>query len=67
MSVKIKLLPKPVVQVKALLQIPAQVSVDSVTTGASGSNAAVENVGTPGNARLKFTIPRGDKGEAGPV
>lgn len=66
-SLKIKLLPKPVVQVKALLQIPAQVSVDSVTTGAAGSNASVENVGTPGNARLRFTIPRGDKGEAGPV
>ncbi len=66
-SLKIKLLPKPVVQVKALLQIPAQVSVDSVTTGAAGSNASVENVGTPGNARLKFTIPRGDKGETGPV
>ena len=67
MSVKIKLLPKPVVQVKALLQIPAQVSVDSVTTSAPGSDASVENVGTPGNARLKFTIPRGDKGETGPV
>lgn len=66
-SLKIKVLPKPVVQVKALLQIPAQVFVDSVTTGAPGTNAAVDNVGTPGNARLKFTIPRGDKGETGPV
>jgi hypothetical protein len=64
-SLKIKLLPKPAVQVRALVQIPAQVSVDSVTTGDPGTDASVVNVGTPGNARLQFTIPRGDKGEKG--
>lgn len=64
-SLKIKLLPKPVVQVKALVQIPAQISVDSTTTGAPGTDASVVNVGTPGNARLQFTIPRGDTGLQG--
>lgn len=64
-SLKIKLLPKPVVQVQAMLQIPAQVAIDSVTTGDPGTAADVENVGTPGNAKLKFTIPRGDTGAVG--
>lgn len=46
-------------------QFPAQVSVDSVITGDPGSDASVVNVGTPGNARLKFSIPRGDVGPQG--
>lgn len=64
-SLKIKLLPKPVVQVRALTQIPAQVSVVSTTTSDPGTNASVVNIGTPGNARLQFTIPRGDVGPQG--
>jgi hypothetical protein len=39
-------------------------TVDSVSTGAPGSMAAVENVGTPQAARLRFTIPRGADGTA---
>ena len=36
-----------------------------VVTGAAGSAASVENTGTVTNAKLKITIPRGDKGETG--
>lgn len=43
----------------------ATVEVGTVTTGAAGSGAAVTNTGTPGAAVLNFTIPRGDKGDAG--
>ncbi len=64
-SLKIKVLSKPVVRVQALLQIPAQIAVDTVITGEPGTEALVENVGTPGNAKLKFTIPRGDTGAVG--
>jgi hypothetical protein len=57
--------PDIVIQGNVDSQFPAQVSVDSVTTGDPGTDAAVVNVGTPGNARLRFTIPRGDAGEQG--
>lgn len=43
----------------------ATVAVGTVTTGAAGSNASVQNVGTANAAEFNFTIPRGDKGEAG--
>jgi hypothetical protein len=41
------------------------VTIDSVTTGAPGTNASVTNTGTASAAILRFTIPRGDKGVAG--
>jgi len=57
--------PDIVIQGNVNSQFPAQVSVDSVTTGAPGTDASVVNVGTPGNARLQFTIPRGADGTPG--
>ncbi|WP_295615724.1 spore surface glycoprotein BclB [uncultured Intestinimonas sp.] len=44
----------------------ATVTVGTVTTGAPGTDAAVTNSGTPQNAVLDFTIPRGDTGATGP-
>ena len=41
------------------------VTVGTTTTGAPGSDAIVENVGTATNAILDFTIPRGDQGIQG--
>ena len=38
------------------------ITVDSVITGAAGTQAAVENVGSSSAVELKFTIPRGDTG-----
>lgn len=43
----------------------ATVTVGETITGEPGSNASVENTGTPQNVVLKFTIPRGEKGEKG--
>ena len=44
----------------------AKVDVDPNTvTGLPGSDAEVENTGTSSDAKFKFTIPRGDKGEPG--
>ena len=43
----------------------ATVTVGTVTTGAPGTSATVVNSGTSSAAVLDFTIPRGDKGEAG--
>lgn len=43
----------------------ATVQVGNTNTGAPGTNAQVTNVGTQYNAKLNFTIPRGDKGETG--
>lgn len=40
----------------------ATVEVGTVTTGAAGSPASVENVGTPGAAVFNFTIPAGEDG-----
>jgi lysophospholipase L1-like esterase len=41
------------------------VSVGTTTTGDAGTQASVENVGTPTAAVLNFTIPKGDKGDQG--
>jgi hypothetical protein len=57
--------PDIVIQGNVDSQFPAQISVASVTTGEPGTDAAVVNVGTPGNARLQFTIPRGAQGVQG--
>ena len=43
----------------------ATIAVGTVTTGAAGTQAAVVNSGTTGDAILDFTIPKGDKGEKG--
>lgn len=43
----------------------ATVDVGTVYTGAAGSGASVQNVGTPNEAIFDFVIPRGDKGETG--
>lgn len=42
------------------------IAIGTTTTGAAGEDASVENVGTPENAILDFTIPRGEQGEQGP-
>ena len=41
------------------------IDVGETVTGEPGTNADVENTGTPQNVVLKFTIPRGEKGEKG--
>ena len=41
------------------------VDVGETVTGDPGTNANVENTGTAQNLVLKFTIPRGEKGEKG--
>jgi len=41
------------------------VELGTVTTGAPGTNVIITNTGTPQDAVLNFTIPRGDKGETG--
>ena len=43
----------------------ATITVGTVTTGQPGTDATVTNVGTSSAAVFNFTIPRGDKGEAG--
>lgn len=43
----------------------ATIRTGTVTTGAPGTEAAVENVGTEEDAILNFIIPRGEKGEPG--
>ena len=43
----------------------ATISVGTVTTGAAGTSASVENAGTSYAAVFNFTIPKGDKGEQG--
>jgi hypothetical protein len=57
--------PDIVIQGNVDSQFPAQISVASVATGDPGTDASVVNVGTPGNARLQFTIPRGAQGLQG--
>ena len=49
------------------IDVEAGVSVQVGTTETlpAGSNATVENVGTPGHLVLNFGIPKGDKGEDG--
>lgn len=41
------------------------VTVGTTDTGAAGSSAAVVNAGTSTDLVLNFTIPKGDKGDAG--
>jgi len=48
-----------------LLGVIASVSVGTTTTGSAGSSASVINSGTPLDAILNFTIPRGDTGATG--
>lgn len=43
----------------------ATITVDSVETLPAGSAATVTNVGTEQDARLRFGIPKGDKGDKG--
>lgn len=43
----------------------ATIKIGTVTTGAAGTPAGVENVGTENAAVLNFTIPQGVKGDAG--
>ena len=45
----------------------ATVEVESVTTGDPGSSATIDNVGTNQNAKLRFSIPKGDKGDAATI
>lgn len=45
----------------------ATVEVESVTTGEPGSSASVNNVGTNQNAKLRFSIPKGDKGDSATI
>lgn len=42
-----------------------KMQIGTTTTGESGTEAKVENVGSQTNAILNFTIPKGDKGEQG--
>lgn len=43
----------------------ATIRIGTVTTGASGSEAVVTNVGTASNVVLNFTLPRGNDGKDG--
>lgn len=43
----------------------ATVQVNSTTTGAAGTSAAVANSGTSNAAKLDFTIPTGNTGQRG--
>lgn len=42
---------------------PATVRIGTVTTGIAGTNASVVNSGTPSNAILDITLPRGANGD----
>lgn len=43
----------------------ATITIGTVTTGNAGSNVSIINSGTSSAAIFDFTIPRGDKGDAG--
>lgn len=45
--------------------LAATINVGIVQTGNAGTDAYIDNVGTPDNAILNFIIPRGEKGEKG--
>lgn len=45
----------------------ATVEVESVITGEPGSSASVNNVGTNQNAKLRLSIPKGDKGDTATI
>ena len=57
---KLQNLPEHVADGKA-----ATIKVGTVTTGAAGTRASVNNSGTSTNAVLDFIIPRGEKGDTG--
>ena len=44
---------------------PATIAIGTVTTLPAGSDATVENVGTPQDAIINFGIPKGDQGDPG--
>lgn|GEM_PF-6311651 len=44
---------------------PATIAVGKVTTGNTGTNAEVTNVGTENAAIFDFVIPKGEKGDSG--
>lgn len=48
-----------------LFGVIASTNVGTTTTGAAGTSASVVNSGTPLDAVLDFTIPRGDQGDQG--
>ena len=50
-----------------LFGVIATTNVGTTTTGAAGTSASVTNSGTPLDAVLNFTIPRGDQGDQGPA
>nr|WP_295467480.1 carbohydrate-binding protein [Mesorhizobium sp.] len=54
-----------VVAAKGTTGTPATIEIGTVTTGAPGSEATVENVGTPAAVVLEFTIPKGPQGLPG--
>ena len=45
---------------------PTTITVGTTTTSAPGTQASVNNVGTPTNAILNFVIPAGETGATGP-
>ena len=54
--------------VQSDLPIPGlTMQIGDTITGAPGTDALVENVGTPTAPKLQFTIPRGDEGKAATI
>lgn len=54
--------------VQSDLPIPGlTMQIGDTITGESGTDALVENVGTPTEPKLQFTIPRGDEGKAATI
>ena len=54
--------------VQSNLPIPGlTMQIGDTITGAPGTDALVENVGTPTEPKLQFTIPRGDEGKAATI
>ena len=43
----------------------ATIAVEGVVTAEAGAQASVENIGTEKDARFRFIIPKGDKGDKG--
>ena len=54
--------------VQSSLPIPGlTMQIGDTITGVPGTDALVENVGTPTEPKLQFTIPRGDEGKAATI
>lgn len=54
--------------VQSSLPIPGlTMQIGDTITGEPGTDALVENVGTPTEPKLQFTIPRGDEGKAATI